>query len=175
MIFAVDGSGGSSSSAGYGVVAYDPDTKQKIRYNGCVKGFIITDAIITDECQINLIYGNKIVPPTNNRGELCAVLAALLIIKNYYPNGRHTIVADSQYCIKTITIWYHNWVRENILHTKKNIDIISKIMNIQSPNVTYVHQKAHMSKSSISKLTGIELLYAQLNAEADILADQGKC
>lgn len=175
MIFAADGSGGHSMYAGYGVVAYNEVDNTSTYYCGRVESYKILDARLTSEYRLDISYDkNEVVGATNNRGELCAIYCALLVAKSLNVKDI-IIITDSKYCIGIFTGWYENWVRDNILHKKKNIDIIEKIyVEYQVVNVTFIHQKAHMPERDIRSLTGTDLLYARLNQKADDLANRGK-
>lgn len=68
---------------------------------------------------------------SNNRGELTAVLNGLNWIVEHELNqsaDQLTIVSDSEYTIKSITVWYPKWKAENKLFERKNIDLIEKIV-----------------------------------------------
>jgi len=99
----------------------------KTNYVDLVEHYRITG--ITPELSI-LYDTTQPCPATNNRGELLAILVAVQIIENLIPIGEEVeIVSDSEYCIKTLTEWYANWVEKGLLGTKLNIDIISVIMD----------------------------------------------
>jgi len=175
MIFAADGSGGSDT-AGYGVAIYDPNSDITNTYFGVVLGYEIISAELNPmENRLNIQYNrSKIAKATNNRGELCAIWCALLLARQYNVKNI-TIVTDSKYCIGTFTEWYSNWLSLGITHKKKNIDLIKLIYNdYQVVNPHFVHQKAHMPKSAIERLTGTDKLHARLNRLADDLANLGR-
>lgn len=61
---------------------------------------------------------------TNNRMELKAIIAVLGWVKeNCADLDCVYIKSDSEYCIKTATIWIHNWIRTNSLNEKANSDL----------------------------------------------------
>jgi ribonuclease HI len=72
------------------------------------------------------------VTPTNNRGEMYAILNALCAVHDMaseisLDGLEFVIVSDSEYCIKTITEWYPKWCREGSLAERKNVDLIEQI------------------------------------------------
>lgn len=50
-------------------------------------------------------------PTTNNRMELCAVIAALGAARHYAENKTVILKTDSQYVKNGITTWIHSWKR----------------------------------------------------------------
>lgn len=100
-------------------------------YNGTDRVDLVDHYRITGITpELAIIYDlTQPCPATNNRGELLAILVAVQIIENSIPVGEKVeIVSDSEYCIKTLTVWYNNWVEKGLLGSKLNIDIISIIM-----------------------------------------------
>lgn len=178
MIFAVDGSGGSNISAGYGLVIYDEDKQEVIAQGkGKIEPFEILGAtLVADEYRLDIIYGTKAVKPTNNRGELCAIMCAIKIVKHWgLRDDQYKIVSDSKYSMTIFTEWYQEWERQGVFHLKLNMDIIAYMWNdYQMFNVCFIHQKAHKSLKEIARLNGTEKLYATLNRTADELAKQGR-
>jgi ribonuclease HI len=91
---------------------------------------------------------------TNNRAELTAILTALEIIisTENYKEIEFVIFSDSAYSINAITIWIHNWKKNNWMTAKKilvkNKDIIENIYNIMIivPKLTFTHIKSHTGK-----------------------------
>jgi ribonuclease HI len=90
---------------------------------------------------------------TNNQMELMAVIKAFeYAINNNIKD--FCVHADSQYALNTLFNWYPSWVKKNILHTKKNIDLIQTFwlpvlekLN-KSKNIKYTTKwvKAHTGK-----------------------------
>jgi ribonuclease HI len=66
---------------------------------------------------------------TNNVGELTAIID-VLAYASQYKMGSIVILSDSEYCVKSVMIWYHKWVQEDTLGDKSNVDLISKIVKI---------------------------------------------
>lgn len=146
-------------------VVYQDQVKAEL-----VKNFRISG--ITDNCEI--IYTDEPCPGTNNRGELLAILIGLqTIIHLGIPDEeKKVIVSDSEYSIKSITEWYHNWVAKNLLAEKKNIDILSVIMEKKEliKNLTFKHVKSHLKPS---EYMGKDIEpYCIINNTADLAAEK---
>ncbi len=76
--------------------------------------------------------------PTNQKGELMAILKALTIVNRYVnksPAIHICIRSDSQYSIQCVTTWYKSWIK-NDWKTKngpvQNREIIEDILGVQS-------------------------------------------
>ena len=113
-------------------------------------------------------------PLTSQRAELYAIYAALkaiekymLEIKNY---GKKIIIySDSQYSIKSLTIWIKKWKNNNWKSTTgknvKNTDIIRAIDDcLGKKNVIFKHVRSHTEKTDFN---------SKGNEYADILAKTG--
>ena len=100
-------------------------------------------------------------PCTNNKAELYAIYAAISYLANY----RIHIFSDSQYSIKSLTTWIHNWKRNGWINSKgnpvENQDLIIAIDRLlQTSNVKFSYVKAHCGQ-----------IY---NERADALANAGR-
>ncbi len=64
---------------------------------------------------------DTVVPVSNNRAEMFAVIIACIVLKDNFH-----IVTDSSYCINVINKWMHNWKDMNYFGTdkKKNLDLV---------------------------------------------------
>ena len=84
-------------------------------------------------------------PITNNRAELYSILKAIRItLKINTENKIVNIYSDSEYCVKTLTIWYKKWIENGKDYL--NSDIIDNIMNliISLPyTINFIHIRAH--------------------------------
>jgi ribonuclease HI len=89
---------------------------------------------------------------TSNRMEMMGVLQSLELInksKNKLNFVKEIIFrSDSQYTIKTCSIWLHNWYVQNRITTKKNMDMWSRIYKLQKElhskfNIKYEWVKGH--------------------------------
>ena len=104
---------------------------------------------------------------TNNRAELYAIYKSLKICKKILKEKeikKINIYSDSEYSIKTLTIWYKNWIKNG--KDYKNKDIIDKTIKLINKlnNVNFIHIKAH---------TGENNYYSLSNNQADELAKGG--
>jgi len=125
------------------------------------------------------------VPPTyrqtNNVAELLAIKLAILKLCEYYTTLtvgsqlKVTLYTDSKFAIDCITVWIHNWKR-NDWQTSKNKpvehrELISEIDHLlQQISVEFVHVRAHKSKP-LEK--SIEYFNWLGNFKADALAVAG--
>jgi ribonuclease HI len=89
-------------------------------------------------------------PLTNQRAELYAIYKAIKIITNSNKDINIKIYTDSEYSIKSLTIWINNWKQNNwISSTGKpvmNQDIIKKIDNLiieHNGNIKFQHVRSH--------------------------------
>lgn len=104
---------------------------------------------------------------TNNRAELYAIYKSLKICKKILKEKeikKINIYSDSEYSVKTLTIWYKNWIKNG--KDYKNKDIIDKIIKLINKlnNVNFIHIKSH---------TGENNYYSLSNNQADELAKSG--
>lgn len=104
---------------------------------------------------------------TNNRAELYAIYKSLKICKKILKEKeikKINIYSDSEYSVKTLTIWYKNWIKNG--KDYKNKDIIDKTIKLINKlnNVNFIHIKAH---------TGENNYYSLSNNQADELAKGG--
>lgn len=104
---------------------------------------------------------------TNNRAELYAIYKSLKICKKILKEKeieKINIYSDSEYSVKTLTIWYKKWIKNG--KDYKNKDIIDKIIKLINKlnNVNFIHIKAH---------TGENDYYSLSNNQADELAKGG--
>ena len=104
---------------------------------------------------------------TNNRAELYAIYKSLKICKKILKEKKIekiNIYSDSEYSVKTFTIWYKKW--QNNKKEYKNKDIIDKTVKLINKlnNVNFIHIKAHTGKNDY---------YSLGNNQADGLAKCG--
>lgn len=88
-------------------------------------------------------FSNKIPGEcTNNRCEIMGVLAALITIAA--PGVSLTIKSDSQYVVKTVNEWRHNWYRKRDQSRIKNKSLFEKLFHlVDSNNVKLEWVKGH--------------------------------
>jgi ribonuclease HI len=96
-------------------------------------------------------------PITNNRAELYSILKSIILSniindnrtkKKLNPVKEINIYSDSEYSVKSITIWYKNWIKTN--KDYQNKDIIDQIMDHieHAPfKVNLIHVRAHTGKT----------------------------
>ena len=111
----------------------------------------------------------ELEPITNNRAELYAILHTLKLCFNYNKINKIsilTIYSDSEYSVKTINIWYNNWLKNG--KDYKNEDIINEIMN-------YINNKCNFEIKimHINSHTKINDIHHKNNEMADLLAKNG--
>lgn len=177
LVIASDGSGESnkkSIAAGFGVVVYDTETQLQDTYSGFILRNEISSAKIVNG-KLTFTYTDVSAPASNNRGELCGLLFAVLLAKE---SGitEFLSVMDTKYGIGIFREggWLENW-RANGITDKKNMDIINLIEQYKvGVKITYFHQRAHLTNREIQRLEGMDRIYAELNALADTQAKVGK-
>lgn len=94
-------------------------------------------------------YGDEL--PSNNRGELTAILRALEYVDKHKCQNV-TLYSDSLITVSTINEWYDTWVAKGIANKKANPKLIGAIMSLYKKlnnyNISVVHCKAHQSRPS---------------------------
>lgn len=118
----------------------------------------------------NIARALKNPPYTNNRAELHAIQKALKRLKKINFNTA-IIYSDSEYSIKSVTVWIKTWKQNNWMNAKKkpveNQDYIKKIDKLLShfgDKVSFKHVRAH---------TGGKDFLSVCNDAVDGLAKQG--
>jgi len=96
---------------------------------------------------------------TNQRAELYAIYKAIKIVNEYNNNIKIKIYSDSEYSIKSLTIWIKNWKKNNwISSTGKavmNQDIIRKIDELiknHNGEIIFHHVKSHTGKKDYESI-----------------------
>jgi len=124
--------------------------------------------------QLNIEFSRSLEVSTNNRNEFMAILDSLDLIdrENLYIGYRKiSIVSDSEYCIKTITIYSQNWFSKDgtiLDKSKKNLDIIKSILDISKKipiEIDYIKIKSHTNNLDI---------LSTYNSKVDKLAKTGR-
>jgi len=93
-------------------------------------------------------------PVTNQRAELYAIYAAIAIIKKKIKiYDKITIFTDSEYSIKSLTIWMYQWMKNNWQtagnQDVKNQDILKPLYSIiskQKSKIIFHHVRSHTGK-----------------------------
>lgn len=111
------------------------------------------------------------LPLTNQRAELYAIYKALHKITSNLVFDTIHIYSDSEYSIKSLTIWIKNWKKNNWKTSSNkyvmNQDIIKKIDEILQKypdKITFTHVRSH---------TGFTDPHSLGNEKADRLATNG--
>jgi ribonuclease HI len=110
--------------------------------------------------------------PTNQRAELYAIYKALSIATKLVPTpSTINIYSDSEYSIKSVTVWIETW-KQNDWKTSakkpvKNLDIIKPIYRILQTyphTIKFQHVRSHTNNTDVHSIN---------NAIADQLAKEG--
>ena len=81
---------------------------------------------------------------TNNKAELMAILLALRRCIQSNIKEKIIIYTDSEYSMKSITLWFPEWERKGNKDKKQNIEIIERIREcMKYLNVRYEYIRAH--------------------------------
>lgn len=110
-------------------------------------------------------------PLTNQRAELYAIYKALYYVTTKTNSSKIKIYSDSEYSIKSVTVWIKKWKLNNWKTAKgkdvKNLDIIKnidKIINKFNGEIEFHHVESHTNK---------EDNFSKWNDMADKLAKSG--
>lgn len=118
--------------------------------------------------------------PTNNRGELLALVTALRLLAQLKVPNRICVLSDSEYAIGVASKWMFGWERENEVGNRLNPDLVSLLLQTTAElgrdRIRYVHVPAHREggqpprriPDSADRLSNAERIY--LNSRADALA-----
>jgi ribonuclease HI len=117
--------GGKNPVASYAYVIFS-DGKEIHRESGLV---------------VQGVHGDE--KPSNNRGELFAILYALEYADKYNLSNV-TLYSDSKISVNTINEWYNTWITKGIVNKKANAKLITAVMNIYGrlKNITVLHCRA---------------------------------
>ena len=76
---------------------------------------------------------------------MSAIYESLRLIKEKDIKLPIELYTDSTYCRSILLEWYEKWVRNGLLHNKKNISIIQKTYDIykEFDNLKIIHVPAH--------------------------------
>ena len=110
----------------------------------------------------------NLTPVTNQRAELYAIYVALKKVTEAPNFNKAIIYSDSQYSIKSVTLWIKNWEKNDWKtangQTVKNQDIIKPINDILKKHkrkITFKHVRSHTGDTTFEALS---------NEKADKLA-----
>ena len=136
--FYTDGASDQKTNSGYACVYGD-----RVIYGRSPLMYV--DDVIISASAVNFIFSaGERFKPTNNRGELTAILIAAKIIRQNNLFGA-SIVTDSKYCIGIYTSWLNNWKSQpELFNGKANLDLILLTDQLLGGmEVVFVHQPAH--------------------------------
>jgi len=100
---------------------------------------------ITDGRKTKYDFGLVATEPSNNRGELEAILHALAVVRTNAK--RVNLVSDSDYSIKCISTWYKSWIANSRTQDKKNLDLISQCVElVDKMDINFIHTNSHTAE-----------------------------
>ncbi len=98
-------------------------------------------------------------PITNQRTELYAIYTALDKIVGKLEFDVVTIYSDSEYSIKSLTEWIHNWKQNNWkgstgkpVKNKDIIEPINEIMLKHPSKIKFIHVRSHTGKKDYASI-----------------------
>ena len=93
--------------------------------------------------------GPQLMPPTNIRAEMFAIIMALNVVKHRYGSQEIEIITDSEFTINVLTKWLPEWEKKNIVHKKANTDLLYLIGDLYKfHKVKLTHQKSHTNEKT---------------------------
>lgn len=118
--------------------------------NTIIRGHVMPYEYVYDG---KLICNTTEVTPSNNRGELLALIHAFIEILKECKNSidksnDYVVYSDSQICVKTINEWYPNRLKKGAIHEFKNLDLIKILMDLFNHiksicNIKVEHTRSH--------------------------------
>jgi ribonuclease HI len=135
----------------------------------------------TDKCGYGIHFPNKEyediskkfnrLPQTSQRAELYAIYKAINKISKKDKNMDMHIFTDSEYSIKSITLWIKKW-KQNNWKTANNKDVLNQdiiknidnIINEHIGKIEFTHVRSHTNKKDYESIH---------NSIADSLAKNG--
>ena len=137
-----------------------PLVKEKIKLDNKSRIYVFTDGSVINNGKQNckggyaIFFGhnhpnNRSIKVngnvTNNQMELLAIYECLKLLDS---TKKYIIVCDSEYCIKSVTVWYKKWMENNWITSYgqpvKNKNIIVKIIELlKKKDVHFYHVNSH--------------------------------
>lgn len=120
--------------------------------NGHIGGYAVVLAGLEDEIPKSynhLINSGGKMNTTNNEMELAGIQAAVEFAKDIITEDKIIIFSDSEYSVKSCTIWYKNWQKNGWKTSSrkpvKNQELIRNIVHIleENPRIELQHVKGH--------------------------------
>tara|TARA_B100001094_G_C17990773_1_gene700074 strand:+ start:308 stop:946 length:639 start_codon:yes stop_codon:yes gene_type:complete len=86
---------------------------------------------------------------SNNLAELMAIYRSLEIMYQKKITLPIELYTDSKYCRSILLEWYEKWIKNDLLHNKKNLSLIKKTYDIYKKfnNIKIIHVRGHSEKS----------------------------
>lgn len=110
-------------------------------------------------------------PITNQRAELYAIYVAIFKVVHHLDVDRMIIYSDSEYSIKSLTLWLPDWIRRGWRKADRKkvenqdlLKLIHRLMEQFGGEIKFIHVRSHTGKKDYMSLG---------NAEADKLAVEG--
>ena len=101
----------------------------------------------------------KYEPLTNQRAELYAIYKAIKTVYKDDPTKNITLYTDSEYSIKSLTIWIHDWKKKDWKSSTgkavMNQDLIKKIDNLMikyKGKIDFIHVRSHTGKKDFMSI-----------------------
>ena len=154
---------------------------QKIKIDIFTDGSCIKKINQIPKCGYGVYFPNKelsdiskpftVGEPTNQRAELYAIYKGIKKVVLNFEIEQLNIYTDSEYSIKSLTIWINNWKQNNWKNANKkevaNQDLIKKIdiyLQKYIGKIFFHHVRSHTGKKDYASIG---------NSKADDLATQG--
>lgn len=106
-----------------------------------------------------VVSGDGLPKPSNNRGEMTAMMRALDFIAGSGAR-KSVIVSDSELCIKTLTLWAAKWIADPAKGEKrKNMDLVvpayNRLQEIRAGGqiVDFTHVNSHKTEPPVKGST----------------------
>ena len=123
----------------------------------------------SNQCGYGVLFPNKEYndisrafthkPLTNQRAELYAIYKGIKTVYNDDPTKNIILYTDSEYSIKSLTVWIHDWKKKNWKtsagKTVMNQDIIKKIDDIMTNykgKIEFIHVRSHTGKQDFMSI-----------------------
>ena len=124
--------------------------------------------LISDSLQTNNTY----VKPSNNRGEMLAIIHTLMeLLKHVDTNATFEIISDSQICLNTLLTWLPTRLAKGTEREMKNFDLVMIAWNLYkrfNGTCKLTHTRGHL-KAPVSSSTRDKMIF-EGNTRVDKLA-----
>ena len=124
--------------------------------------------LISDSLQTNNTY----VKPSNNRGEMLAIIHTLMeLLKHVDTNATFEIISDSQICLNTLLTWLPTRLAKGTEREMKNFDLVMIAWNLYkrfNGTCKLTHTRGHL-KAPVSSSTRDKMIF-EGNKRVDKLA-----